>query len=152
MRRPSAHIEHPASPGTTLCGKPPCSIVPCPECFSRWEAMTRVHVQSTRRPDLAFCGAPLQGPRIVSVQIGEVEEAVLRRARGARVTPVAYVTQANARRILRGGDGQTIPLHQACVLNLGRFLGRLGAADPDELRGMGRPGPGSRSESDEEDD
>lgn len=155
MRRPSAHLKHPWAPGTTLCGKPPCSIVPCSECLSRWEATIQVHVQSTRRPDLAFCGAPLQGPKILSVRLGGLDEDVLRRARGAGVTPVAYVTQVDARRIVQGRGGQ-IPLHQACVLNLGRFLGRLGVVDepaeprrPDRSRTRIRPDP---HEDEDEDD
>lgn len=153
MRRLSAHLEHPGAPGTTLCGKPPCSVTPCPECLSRWEAMTQVHVQSARRPDLAFCGAPLRGPKILSIRLGEVDEDTLRRARNTGVTPVAYVTQVDARRIVWGRDGQTIPLHQACVLNLGRFLGRLGAVDPDEFRKLGRPRLefGAESGGDEDD-
>lgn len=143
MRRLSAHIEHPGAPGKTLCGKSPCAVAPCLECLARWAAMVQVHIQSTRRVDLAFCGAPLQGPKIFPVRLGHLDSldgglfergrAVaakrLARSRLATGTPVVYVTTVDARSIVHDVDGPSVVLHQACVLNFGRFLGRLGVAD-----------------------
>ncbi len=167
IRRVSAHIEHPGTPGSSLCGRPPCAVVPCPDCLARWEAMAVVHVQSTRRPDLAFCGVVLQGPGVLAVRLGQGSDPVERpalpkgtqgangagRARRARgqirsasevlararepgVVLAACVTAVQARQMVRG-QFRPVPLHQACVLNLGRFLGRLGVGD--EILSPGDP-------------
>ncbi len=130
--------------------------------------MTTVHVQSTRRLDLAFCGAALQGPGLFSVHLGHLDESALARldlfgvdvsrspdrlssrSLGSRdvtghrvgvprvvvdarsstrkplrggVSLVAYVTADQARGLV-GRDRSAVPLHSACVLNFGKFLGK----------------------------
>ncbi len=99
-----------------------------------------VHVQSTRRPDLAFCGVTIQGPGILSVRLGALDEAALWKAGSSGLVPVVHVTAADARSIVHGEARHTVPLHQPCVLNLGKFLGRLtGAADDLLLASIGLP-------------
>lgn len=135
LRKPNAHIRHPWAPGGTLCGKPPCSFTPCQDCASKYESMTRVHVQSTRRPDLAFCGAALHGPRLYSVHLGHLDESALELARSSGALTIAYVTASQARGMV-GRPDPVVSLHGACVLNLGRFLGRIGAMDDMTIPGL----------------
>jgi len=51
--------------------------------------------------------------------------------------PVTYVTAMDARQMVCGAVGSSVPLHQACVLNLGRFLGRMGLGMSPESRVQG---------------
>lgn len=95
-----------------------------------------MHVQSTRHADLAFCGFVLHGPKVAGVQLGALDESVLVEAKSGGLAPVAYVTMRQARGLVRSGQDR-IPLHPACVLNLGRFLGRLGVMDDALLEQVG---------------
>jgi hypothetical protein len=96
--------------------------------------MSQVHVQSVRNPDLAFCGAALQGVGILPVHLGHLDAGALKKALRSGFSLAAYVTPDQARRMIHSpvGDGGVpggrggVAFHAACMLNLGRFLGRLG--------------------------
>lgn len=120
-------MRNPAARDKTLCGRPSCAVLACPDCAKRWRAMAHVHIQSARCPDLGFCGVPLQGSAVLSVRLGALDEAALRHPRPDHVHPIAYVVSSDARALL-ATDRSIVPLHAACVLNFGRFLARMGDA------------------------